>query len=57
MKYLKGQKFEDKYGQIVLQKEYEIGLWEVRRFSGTRIVGEVLMEEKQLHKLLLIKNK
>ena len=38
MKYLKGQKFEDKYGQIVLQKEYEIGLWEVRRFSGNGII-------------------
>jgi hypothetical protein len=48
--YVRGQKFKDKYGTIVLQDSYGDGDWNVRRFSGSRIVGDVVMSESELDK-------
>lgn len=47
-KYERGQKFEDQYGEIILLDKYSDTLWEARRWSGMRHVGDVLISEKDL---------
>jgi antirestriction protein len=47
-KYERGQKFEDQYGEIILLDKYSDTLWEARRWSGMRHVGDVVISEKDL---------
>jgi hypothetical protein len=47
-KYEKGQKYEDQYGEIILLNKYSDDLWEARRFSGMRHVGDVVISEEDL---------
>jgi hypothetical protein len=47
-KYERGQKFEDQYGEIILLNKYSDTLWEARRWSGMRHVGDVVISEKDL---------
>lgn len=47
-KYEKGQKFNDEHGEIVLLNKYSDELWEARRWSGMRHVGDVVISEKDL---------
>jgi hypothetical protein len=47
-KYERGQKFQDQYGEIILLDKYSDGLWEARRWSGMRHVGDVVISEKDL---------
>lgn len=43
-----GQKFQDQYGDIYLLNKYSDGLWNARRWSGMRHVGDVVISEKDL---------
>jgi len=47
-KYERGQKFQDQYGDIILLDKYSDELWEARRWSGMRHVGDVVISEKDL---------
>lgn len=48
--YERGQRFKDEYGEFILLNEYADGIWEVRRWSGFRHVGDVVMNERGLTK-------
>ncbi len=52
-KFKEGDFFiNEKYGtEIKLLKKYGKGMWEVRVTDGTRIVGEVVMFDRELKKL------
>ena len=48
--YEKGQRFTDEYGEFVLLNEYAGGIWEIRRWNECRLVGYVVMNERDLEK-------
>jgi len=44
--------FNEKHGtDIKILREYSKGVWEVRIYDGLRLVGEVVMFDKDLNKL------